>query len=362
MAKAKAELSSVPPQHCFVKELAGENPPAFSAMKKLYESSSALFALRPWEFMEDGKPIVVRDSVNGELCYCSVMGALGEVYSVHAYIGPESFRLYRMIAEQRLTDPAEFFAIQRSVSVEFVSKKDLERQDRELLMWLGHPQGRGSTSPVFRAMRPGFHPWFVSAGEAQTLDECIRGTIALCSEVMQQKRPKFWSRANTYPLVSLTGDGKSQIELIQSFPPPEPPLPPAQLDPQKAQQLRGRDYPIRGGLELDYILSTAPMGNRNERKSCTSVGIGADPGNGLLYPPVVGDGSVSPGDSLARVFAGAVEANRALPAEVRVRTKRFKDSLAPLLGSFGVEVRVASRLPAADDARAHLMRFMEGEF
>jgi len=33
------------------------------------------------------------------------------------------------------------------LSVEFVPRKELKRQDRELLAALGHPQGRGLASP-----------------------------------------------------------------------------------------------------------------------------------------------------------------------------------------------------------------------
>src|ERR1039458_2337582 len=59
----------------------GETPPSFPAMERLYRLGSDLYGLRPWRVLDEDNLIVVRDSVTGELCYCSVMGALGEVLS-----------------------------------------------------------------------------------------------------------------------------------------------------------------------------------------------------------------------------------------------------------------------------------------
>jgi hypothetical protein len=53
---------------------------------------------------------VVRDRVSGELCYCSVMGALGEVLSLHAYIGTEGLRQFRKMEAEEVADPGVFFS------------------------------------------------------------------------------------------------------------------------------------------------------------------------------------------------------------------------------------------------------------
>lgn len=101
---------------------------------------------------------------------------------MQAYRGEEGLRLFRSIAAEDLTDPDEVLASMHGLSVEFVPRKELKRQDRELLAALGHPQGRGQASPVFRVIRPGFHPWFVHAEEPLGRRDCPRGpawTIAV---------------------------------------------------------------------------------------------------------------------------------------------------------------------------------------
>jgi hypothetical protein len=62
------------------------------------------------------------------------------------------------------------------------------------------------------------------------------------------------------------------------------------------------------------------------------------------------------------VFLKAIQTSRALPKEVRVRNQKLKDGLSPLMKSFGVTVRVASRLPASDEARSHLLGFLGGGY
>jgi hypothetical protein len=115
----------MPPQRCFVRELGGETPPSFPAMERLYGLASDLYGLRPWQVLDEDNLIVVRDSVSGEHCYGSVMGALDEVLSMHAYIGTEGLRQFRKMEAEEIADPGEFFASTHCVYVEFVPRAEL---------------------------------------------------------------------------------------------------------------------------------------------------------------------------------------------------------------------------------------------
>jgi hypothetical protein len=363
MAKLPVEPLPARPEHCFVKELPGENPPSFSALVDLYELATRLFELRPWKLLHEGELTLVRNSASGDICYCSVMGSLGEVIAMHAYIGQESFRLYHRIAAEELADPGEFFATQRSVYVEFVPRKDLERQDRDLLAWLGHPQTRGMASPIFRAIRPGFFPWFVNAEEAQILAECIQATIVVSTAVVEHETADFWDGADRYPMVSrVEGQQRRyQIDVVEAKVPDEPPVVPVQFATDMLAQVRRKDYPVRGVMELDYIFSGTPIGKKNERMASSCVALAVDAASGFLYSPEVTQSNAEAGEALAKVFLKAVQANRALPREVRVRTQRLKNAIAPLMESFGVEVRSSSKLFAADEARSALIGFLGEE-
>ena len=364
MSRKRTASAPVPPEKCFVKELAGETPPSFQTMERLYGLASDLYGLRPWRVLDEDNLIVVRDSVSGELCYCSVMGALGEVLSMHAYLDAEGLRQFRKMEAEEIADPGEFFASTHCVYVEFVPKAELLRQDRELLAALGHPQGRGLASPIFRTMRPGFLPWFVTEEEARTLAECIRAVIVICAAGASQESMKFWELADTYPMVTRAegAEPRYHVEMFHSILPPEPPVAPARLAEETLLAIRGQDYAVQGVMELDITYSGAAIGKKGERNACASIAIAVDAKSGMVLAPEVTDSSVAAGDTLALVFLKAVQVSRTLPKEVRVRNQKFKDSLVPLMDSFGVTVRVASRLPASDEARSHLLGFLGGGF
>ena len=362
MPKRRATSPLLPTDLCFANELAGEAPPTFAAMCRLYELASKLFSLRPWQFLDENQLIAVRDSGNGEFCYCSVMGALGEVYAMHGYIGSQGLRAFRRIEAEELTEPGEYFAIMRSVYVEFVPRSELEKQDRELLEMLGHPTGRNVAAPIFRTIRPGFQPWFVTAAEADTLAECLRAVIAVASAVASQKKVRFWDKADTYPIVTRVEgtEARDKIDLLEFRLPPAPAIPPLSLDEKSLEALRGHDHAVQGTMELDYIFSGVPIGKKNERKACASIALAVDADSGVVYAPQITDASVARADVLARVFVKAVQSSRRLPQEVHVRSQELKDSLAPLMQSFGIKVHVAKQLPATDLARAHLLDFLRG--
>jgi hypothetical protein len=290
------------------------------------------------------------------------MGALGEVVAMHAYIGTESYRLFRKLIAGEAIDPGEFFASQRSVSIEFVSRAELDAADRKLLADLGHPVGRGVASPVFRATRPGFLPWFVTEEEAQTLASCASAVIEICSAVATRADISYWDQPDTYPMLSPAGmaGGKSQyqIEMIRPPLPSQTPLSAVRLTEEQLGELKGRDYPVRGTIELDYIVSTAAVGKKNERKACTCIGLAVDAG-GFLFPPELTSPTVSPADVLAAALLKAIQASRALPKEVRIRDPRFKECLAPLSSSAGVSIKVVASLPALEQAREHLLGALE---
>jgi hypothetical protein len=349
------------PDRCFVKELAGENPPSFLALRSLYDLSSRLFFLRPWNLLDEKRLVLLRSSAGNDLCYCSVMGTLGQVFAMHAYIGPESLRIFRKIEAGEIIGAGDFYASQRSVFVEFVTRGELEKPDRELLAALGHPRGRGIRCPIFRAIRPGFYPWFVTAEEAQVLAECIQAVTFVCSALAAGSAAHFWDEdQDIYPLVSQASSKKSayRVEPTKVVSPSAPPLVPVRLEEETLGQFRGKDYALRGVMELDHMFNAAATGSRNERKALTCVALAVDADTGFLYAPELTSSSVPPADAMARVFIKAVQSTGVFPREIRVRHESLRDCLLPLMQRFNVAIGVRRKLPSMDEARAALTAYL----
>ena len=362
MPKKPANAATAPPEFFFVKELAGEAPPVFAAMQRLYSQATDLFGFVPWHLLDESELVLTRDSVSGELWCCSVMGSLGEVRSMHAYRGEEGLRLFRKMAAEEIADPGKALTSMDCLYVELVPRQELKRQDRELLAALGHPRGRNLVSPVFRAIRPGFHPWFVNAEEARTLAECIRAVVVICTAIASKAEENFWDSEGVYPLVTRAegAEPRYNVDLVKPVLPLERRAEPVKIPEELLGQLRGRDYALRGAMELEYIFSGAAVGKPNERPSCAAIALAVDADSGIVYAPEATDSTVAPEVALARVFLAAVKETGVLPREVRVRSLRHKASLAALMESCGVKIRVMNRLPAADQACEHLLGFLGG--
>src|SRR5262249_27416266 len=148
----------------------------------------------PWVVLAEDQLVLVEGAASGELCICSVMGALGQVRALHVYIGPEGYRLFRRLHSGERMTPGEFFAAQRSVHVEFVRLGELTAADRVLLKAMGHRLKKSTLAPVFRSIRPGYYPWYVTEGEARMLAECQRALIAICEMRKAQPTLDFWKK------------------------------------------------------------------------------------------------------------------------------------------------------------------------
>lgn len=287
MPKKPASAATAPLEFFFVKELAGEAPPAFAAMQRLYSLATDLFGFVPWQLLDESELVLTRDSVSGELWCCSVMGSLGEVRSMHAYRGEEGLHLFRKMAAEEIADPGEALTSMDCLYVELVPRQELKRQDRELLAVLGHPRGRNLVSPVFRAIRPGFHPWFVNAEEARTLAECIRAVVVICTAIAGKAEKNFWDGEGVYPLVTRAAGAEPHynVDLVKPVLPPERPAEPVKIPEELLGRLRGRDYALRGAMELEYIFSGAAVGKANERPSCAAIALAVDADSGIVYAP-----------------------------------------------------------------------------
>jgi len=358
MAKKKSpEFETAPSDFCFVQQLRGENPPSLATMKTLYEQALLLFAFRPWELLHEDQVIVVRPLGHDDDCYCSVMGAIGEVFSVHAYVGAKSFAFFQKIVSGVEMEPADFVAGRSSVYVEFVPKKELEVPDRQVLSALGLTTAKGVPTPIFRAGRPGYQAWFVTAEEAALLGACLPVVAHVCSEIVQTGSLRYWSRApGSLPLFEAEGDSW-QVKWIEAAAPAEEPLPRARLMPEQIAGLRSQNYPMREPIEIDYFATMSAVGEKNERKASTGVALAVDAENGWLFPPGV-TSPPNPGEALANVLVETIRSGKAFPSEIRVRNKVLEACVAEIAQSLAIPVRVVRRLPALDEARRGMRQFL----
>lgn len=350
------------PQEFFKKQLAGESPLTFPSAERLFALASGFIAVKPWQFLEDQDLILLKSPFSNETCYCSVMGALGEVFSLHAYIGGDSYRYFRKMAAGRPISIGEFYGSLRGVYVEFVGLSELTPPDRELVRVFGHPRKRGLKVPIFRALRPGYHPWYPTENEGLVLAECLGAVMSLCERIFKSDAQDYWKDAGVFPLMVPAQEGGNgegyTVEMVKVSAPPATTPEAAPLDQGRIGEIRDRTYPVHGVFEVDHFYGGGMIGKKDERKACVRVGLVADADSGMLFPPELGMPERATSDIITTVVLSAIETAQRLPREIHVDQHQLKMFLEPLAAELGIIVRPVKRLPTLQEAKRDLLSLM----
>src|SRR5579864_578405 len=166
--KQSAPLTN-PPSRFFERELSGEDAPSLQSMCTLYDHAARIHMRLPWNDLEEDNLIVFEEPSLKQQCYCSVMGSLGEMHMIQVYIGPSSYFWFRKVHEGQPVSVADFYAYQHSIFVQYLPIREVDSPDLDLLQVMHHPLAKGTVAPVFRTIRPGYYPWFVTENESQIL-------------------------------------------------------------------------------------------------------------------------------------------------------------------------------------------------
>jgi len=363
MATPKSAITGKqPPQEFFKGQLAGETPLSLATAQRLLSEAIELMAMRPWEFLEDQDLVLLKSPLSNDTCYCSIMGALGEVFSLHAYVGDESYRFFRRIAAGKSISIGDFYGSLRGVYVEFVGLSQLTSPDRELARTFGHPLKRGLKVPIFRALRPGYHPWYPTENEGVVLSECIGGVLAFCERLQRSDAHDYWEDDGVYPSlvpVQVDPEGKRfDIEMV-TIPERVPAAPePTKLDENRIRKILEKNYRRQGALEVEHFYAAGMVGKRDERKACIRMGLVADAGSGFVFPPELAMPERATADIIATAVLNAIDTAHCLPREIRVDKHEFRTLLEPLAIELRLVVRTVKRLPALQRAKEELLAMM----
>jgi hypothetical protein len=357
-AKTRVAIASTQQPRCFFeKQLQGEESLSFQTAERLCGLATEFLVLRPWEFLGDQDLVLMEDPQSRQTCYCSIMGALGEVFSLNVYVGPESYRLFRKIVSGKPITAGDFMATQAGVSVEFVRVSELSAPDREVLRSLDYPTKRGGLAPTFRAFRPGYHPWYVTESEGELLARCMQAVIVFCRTMSAGARA-FWDQVDVYPLLVPVDETDYDIRMASAPEPPTAPLQHPEVDETLLAKVREMNYAIAGALEVDHFFGAGMVGHAYERKACLRIGLATDARSGFVFEPQIASPQDSTGDILLRVALNAILGGHFVPEEIRVRHEQFQRLLEGLARRLGSSVRVAKSLPALDHAKSHLLAMM----
>lgn len=139
--------------------------------KTLYVLAQQLRKAALWKRLADDELFAI--SVPGGVCYCSVMGMMGDFFALAVYPGDEGLAAYRRITGpmvfRSMLARQELMVSQDCIMCAFEAKAELSAQDAAELAATGLSFYGKNAFPTFRRYRPGHYPWYVEDKEEEAM-------------------------------------------------------------------------------------------------------------------------------------------------------------------------------------------------
>jgi hypothetical protein len=326
---------------------------------RLYEAAIQIKEMAPWEWMDETEIFGVQDPETDRIGFVSIMGMLGEHYSVAVYLGPEAlYDFWRFEEYADESDAGELLAIPH-LQASFEDRDVLNQQDRDVIKGLGLKFRGRQAWPMFRSYRPGFFPWYLEAGEARFLTLVLGQTLAMAPRI--RENPALLELGHEESCLVRTvreEDGELVWEdRIVRVAPPEPKSFPVFMDKQALEWLTAIE-PTPMTLEMDLFMVPAQIGERGSRLRYAHLLLVVDGDTGIVLGSELLVSDPTPEAMYGKVPATIVRMLAQVeirPTEVRVRSLLLYELMETLSERLGFGLSIDDWLPSLDTAKEYLI-------
>ena len=343
---------------------AGDPEPSLSDWKLLYRAAFDLWKAAPWEWMSDTDLFAVRNPADGQIAYCSVIGAMRETFGLIAFLGTGGLESWRWMQGRHKAMPGDEFAKelifrQHALSLTFSRNDELEKEDAAIIKRLKlRSRGPGSW-PHFRSHKPGFFPWFFTKPEAAFMTLVMRQALDVADRF--RKNPGLLApRADNlfFARVPRTGAGLAgetawEDSWIEPVPEAHGGLMPAgEIDEVRLAALSAAAARTDDVLEIDADRTSQPViGKEVNRPFFPLFLLVVDSRTGFILCAHF-EKRETAGPVFVDKILGSLEKENIVPAGILVKREEVGSWLQPLTSRLGIELSLVPKLPALEEALA----------
>ena len=342
-----------------------ENSPSLQQRRDLYHAAIEFKKIEPWQWMDDSDLFGVQNPQDGQIGYCCVLGALGQVFGLALYLGEKGLGGYLKIQSGEIPpEDIDALYIQDCLMASFDDRKLLEKSDLKIIKSLGL-NFRGSKAwPLFRRYEPGYQPWYLNKEETMFL------TIAL----QQAKEVAFHLRENrdllnppmeNHCLVRVakyegeTLNWKNEWSRLPTLERRVTGIP--VVDQLRLHRLKKKASFSQVILEVDSFFAPFVI-QEGEKPFFPHISLWVDHRSGLVLKH-----HLSKREEFKAEFQNEIlnlfEEVKSLPSEIRVRQKESFKLLEPITSTLGIKLKLVKKLLALEDAKEHMKNyFLSGRF
>ncbi len=309
--------------------------------QKLYLASSRFASLKPWEFVNEEDIFGIQDPKTGTIAYCSIMGHLGEFYSLAAYLGVEG--LWGFIQVQKLSESENFeeqmllshpFEFQNSLIVSFEDRESQSKKSLKIIKELGLKFRGKAAWPLFRRYLPFHFPKEPNIDQIRFLAIILEQACQVLEKIKQDPSILTHPSNDENLLLRVCNDGVwenvwhiPEIHEMQIKP---------KLDLELLSKVQWQNLPHQGTWITDCSFTHLPLSDNQETCPFLAPILSSD-GSLLNLEFISGDISAE----FPKLFLQFCIKSASLPERVIVSTKKSFFLLQPLSNalSFSLELQ-----------------------
>lgn len=327
--------------------------------RDLYEAAKLLKQMAPWRWMVDADIFGIEDPESGEIGYCCVMGALGEVLGLVVYIGSEGLSLFQEIQSGKISAETEDIHLrQRCLAVIFDDREMLEKKDLDLIKTLGLKFRGRQAWPSFRSHRPGYVPWFLTGSEARYLSLVLRYTVMIAEKIRESENLLKPPKKGQYRVAYISKDGgKAAWREKWSRPAlyePEAMLP--IVDELRMARIKGNTAQVADAWEVDFFFAPL-MIDEGDRPFFPYIALYAVHRTYHILNFCLAHQTEST-EKFAQNFVDMLEKLKVLPRVIMVRNETTFNFFKPMTDRLGISLKKVKNLDAIEDAKESFIRHL----
>ncbi len=342
-----------------------QKQPTEKEWKRLYELAAKLKELAPWEWMDETRIFGVENPETKEIGFVSTMGMMGEHLSLGVYLGAEGlYGFWDFQVEGHEAEPLALFEIPQ-LQVSFENRENLEKQDRDLHKKLGLKFRGKQNYPMFRSIKPGFLPWFITSDEARMLIYAIEQTLEV-APLVRENPAILDDESDAENEVVLTRLAEKQgTKLIwrdemREIPPPAEEEFTVAIPSGLVDELKAFPQATNFILETALFIMPSPIAEKGKRPYFPKMLMLADAQSGAI----LGFQLIQPQETdaenyaeISRHFFEELQKLEVRPQEIRVGSELLFDLLNGLNQQLNIKLRQTDDLPAIEAAREGMFGF-----
>ena len=338
----------------------GNENPSRDEWKSLYDATEAFKSIRPWGWMEDADLFGVQNPEDGEIGYCCVLGAAGEVFGLSVYLGAEGLTTYRDIVSGEIgMGNEDILFTQKALTAFLEDREEIEKEDLKIIKDLGLKFRGRNAWPQFRSHLPGYVPWHLNSEQVRFLTLALEQAVEVADRL--RENPELLEdegEDRIFVRVPEKGEGrlfwKDAWITPQAWEKPMVTVPP--VDEVRLRRIASHSKKGLGAWELDTFHFPNPVAE-GERPYFPCLSIVVDRGAGLI----LGSWLKSPWERYSDLYEevlGLMEKGKTLPRTIRVCRKEIFDLLKPITSALKIGLNQVESLEGVEGFRQALVNEM----